>query len=70
MPAADRIVGDETLGKERAWQDINKLSLLMGRNPEKMTALMVLKKPKANPQKKIQKAVPELHHPENMMMSM
>lgn len=48
--------GDETLEKVRAWQDIDKIALLVGRNPE-MTALMVLKKPKANPQKKIQKAV-------------
>lgn len=70
MPTADRIVGDETLEKVRAWQDINKIDLLVGRNPEKMTAVMVFKKPKANPQKKIQKAVPELHHSENMMMSM
>lgn len=65
--AAGRIV-DETLEKVRARQDINKIALLVGRNPEKMTALMVLKKP--NPQKKNQKAVTELHHSENMMMSM
>lgn len=59
VTTADRIVGDETLEKVRAWQDINKIGLLVRRNPEKMTALLVLKKLKANPQKKIQKAVTE-----------
>lgn len=63
-------VGDETLEKVRAWQDINNIGLLVGRNPEKMTVLMVLKKSKANRQKKIQKAVTESKHSENMMMSM
>lgn len=67
---AERIVRDETLEKVRAWQDINNIGLLVGRNPEKMIALLALKKPKANPQNKIQKVVTELHHSENTMMSM
>lgn len=51
MTTADRTVGDETLEKVRAWQDINKIGLLVGRNPEKMAALLVLKKTKSKPPK-------------------
>lgn len=70
VATAERTAGDETLEKVRARQDINNTGLLVGRNPEKMTVLMVLKKSKANRQKKIQKAVTESNHSENMMMCM
>lgn len=60
MVISDKIVEDDkTLEKMRAWQDINKIVFLVGKNNEKMIALMVLKKPNANPHKKTQKAVAE-----------
>lgn len=55
MAVPDKTVEeDKTLEKVRAWQDINKIGLLVGRNHEKMIALMVLKK-----QKETLKAVAE-----------
>lgn len=60
MVVSDKIVEeDKILEKVRAQQDINKIGLLVGRNHEKMIALMVLKKQKQTPQKKTQKAVAE-----------
>ena len=53
MATSDKTAeADKTLEKVRAWQDINKIGLLVGRYHEKMTALMVLKKQKQTPKKK------------------
>lgn len=46
---SDEIVEDKTLEKVRAWQVINKVGLLVGRNHDKMIALMVLKNQKQTP---------------------